>query len=334
MSLGSSRAAEPVAGVAGPKGEAQGGWPRVVADDLAYLRTVMVNVFFVGPPGAGDRGWVLIDAGLPGHADAIADAAGRRFGPGARPSAILLTHGHFDHVGSLAQLAERWDVPVFAHELELPYLTGRSSYPAPDATVGGGAVAFFSWLFPRGPIDLRGRVRPLPNDGSVPSLPDWRWVHTPGHSPGHVALWREADRTLIAGDAFVTTKQESALAVIQQRVEIHGPPAYYTSDWGAARRSVETLAALQPALAATGHGVPLSGDPLREGLQTLLRDFDTVAYPAHGRYARQPAVSDSRGVVSVPPEPKGISPKLATCVTAGVLLGLTLGRLSSPRRRA
>lgn len=308
-------------------------WPRAVTGDLAYLRTILVNVFYSGLPGAGDRDWVLIDAGMPGHAGAIASAAARRFRPGARPSAIIMTHGHFDHVGSLLALAQLWDVPVFAHELELPYLTGRSAYPPPDPTVGGGLLALFSWLFPRGPIDLGARVHPLPADGSVPFMPGWRWIHTPGHTAGHVALFRDSDRTLIAGDAFVTTKQESALAVAQQRQEVHGPPAYYTSDWPSARQSVEALSALNPELAATGHGVPMTGEPLRAGLRALLKDFDTVAYPQHGRYAHQPALADARGVISVPPEPKGISPKLATCVAAGLLAGIALGRLTAGRRR-
>ena len=66
------------------------------------------------------------------------------FGHGNRPAAILLTHGHFDHVGALKTLAEEWDVPVYAHTLELPYLTGRSSYPPPDPSVGGGAMAAMS----------------------------------------------------------------------------------------------------------------------------------------------------------------------------------------------
>src|SRR3954469_731424 len=111
--------------------EAAHAWPRPVTGDLAYLRNVMVNLFFSGLPGAGDRDWVLIDAGLPGSARSIVEAAARRFQPGARPSAIVMTHGHFDHVGALKELAEAWDVPVFAHRLELPYLTGRSPYPAP-----------------------------------------------------------------------------------------------------------------------------------------------------------------------------------------------------------
>src|SRR4051794_30987941 len=106
-----------------------------VTPELAYLRLLMVNVYFVGRPEAGDREWVLIDAGLPGKSHRIARAAAERFGEHARPAAILLTHGHFDHVGSLAELAERWGAPIYAHRLELPYLTGRSAYPPPDPMV-------------------------------------------------------------------------------------------------------------------------------------------------------------------------------------------------------
>src|SRR5919206_1762841 len=207
-------------------------WPNRVVGDLAYLRTGIVNLFLYGRPGAPNGTWVLIDAGLPGSAERIIHAAEEWIGPWAQPAAIVLTHGHFDHVGALPKLVQRWNVPVYAHRLKLPYLTGRSPYPPPDPTVGGGAMARLSMIYPRGPIDLGGRVRTLPDDRSaIPGMPGWRWIHTPGHTAGHVSLFREADRALIAGDAFVTTKQESAIAALTQRPEVHGPPAYYTSDW-------------------------------------------------------------------------------------------------------
>jgi glyoxylase-like metal-dependent hydrolase (beta-lactamase superfamily II) len=316
-----------------PRLTTQTGWPIEVADGLSYLRTGIVNVFFVGPPGAGDRGWVLIDAGIAGWTGAIAAAAARRFGPGARPSAIVLTHGHFDHVGALPHLAETWDVPVYAHPLELPYLTGRSSYPPPDPTVGGGAMATLSWLYPRGPIDLDDRAQKLPDNGSVPGLAGWRWIATPGHSPGHVSLFRDADRTLIAGDAFVTTRQESALAVLAQRPELHGPPAYYTCDWQAARRSVRALAELEPRVAATGHGVPLEGEPMRAGLRALAREFDRRAVPAQGRYIRQPARTDARGIISLPPEVWDPRPVIACGFAAGFVAGAVVCALTGPPRR-
>jgi glyoxylase-like metal-dependent hydrolase (beta-lactamase superfamily II) len=315
------------------RGQGPEGWPRAVTEDLAYLRTAIVNVFFAGLPRAGDRDWVLIDAGMPGSARAIARAAERRFGRGARPAAIVMTHGHFDHVGALEELARAWDVPVYAHALERPYLTGRSPYPPPDPTVGGGLMAALSWMYPRGPIDLGDRVRALPEDGSVPAMPGWRWIHTPGHTAGHVSLFREADRALIAGDAFVTTKQESALAVLTQRPEVHGPPAYYTTDWEAAWRSVQELAALEPQVAATGHGIPLGGEALRAGLRALAHDFDRLAVPAHGRYVGRPALTDARGVVAVPPDESDPLPRLLLGFGAGIVAGLALQALFHPASR-
>ena len=267
--------------------------------DIACLRCGMVNVAAIGNRSR----WILVDAALSGYGRTIRAAAEERFGSGARPAAIVLTHGHFDHVGSLEYLLDEWDVPVYAHRLEMPYLTGRSAYPPPDPLVGRGGMTLLSRAYPRGPIDLSGRVRELPADGAVPDVNGWRWIRTPGHSPGHVSLFREIDRTLVSGDALITTRQESIAAVLTQRRELHGPPAYFTPDWDAARDSVSTLAALSPDLLMPGHGQPWRGESMREALYTLAEEFDRAERPRFGRYATQSAISDERGVLMLPPDP-------------------------------
>src|SRR3954467_3335293 len=75
-----------------------------IASDMAYRRLAIVNVVFSRRYGAAARAWVLIDGGPLAHTVLIRGAAEHRFGPGSRPSAIILTHGHFDHVGALKDL--------------------------------------------------------------------------------------------------------------------------------------------------------------------------------------------------------------------------------------
>jgi glyoxylase-like metal-dependent hydrolase (beta-lactamase superfamily II) len=226
---------------------------------------------------------MLVDTGLPASAADIRSSAQARFGGSGRPAAIILTHGHFDHVGALETLAEEWDVPVYAHPLEHPYLNGTSSYPPADPSVGSGLMALLSPLYPTRPVDVRPRLRALPENHSVPGLAEWRWIHTPGHTPGHISLWRSHDRMLIAGDAFITTKQESAYSAVTQTPEMHGPPMYFTPDWRSARESVQALAALSPETVVTGHGRAMRGPQMRAALTELARRFDDVAVPAAQR---------------------------------------------------
>lgn len=248
-----------------------------------YIYTVqIVNIILVGHPD--QKEFVLIDAGMPHSADKIISETEKRFGTNSRPKAIILTHGHFDHVGSIIELVKHWDVPVFAHELELPFLTGEMDYPEPDSSVEGGMVSKISPMFPTKAIDLGNHVNPLPQDGSVPHLPEFRWIHTPGHTPGHVSLFREKDRALIVGDAFVTVKQEYLYKVLTQELEISGPPRYLTTDWEASRDSVKKLEALKPSFAVTGHGLPMAGHQLTDSLRKLVQEFDRIAIPDYGKY--------------------------------------------------
>jgi glyoxylase-like metal-dependent hydrolase (beta-lactamase superfamily II) len=309
--------------------------------DVARLRVSFVNLYFVGAPrrgsGPGDATpWALVDTGLASGMANIVEIAADRFGPDSRPAAIILTHGHFDHVGALDPLLAIWDVPVYAHPLELPYLTGLADYPPPDPTVGGGVMARLSPLFPSKGANFGESVRELPANGDVPGMPGWRWVHTPGHAPGHVSLFRASDRFLIAGDAVTTTRQESVYAVATQYQELNGPPKYFTIDWISARRSVATLASLKPQLVATGHGQPMRGERIAEELGQLALDFDRRARPQRGRYVEQPAVTDEHGVVALPPHPRtaGIRWGMLSGVAAAAFASTWLVRRFSKRSRA
>jgi len=255
-----------------------------VNSDIEVINFTIVNVCLVGKPTNKAADWVLVDTGLENSAYFILQSAERRFGKDSPPQAIILTHGHFDHVGSVLKLSELWDVPVYIHELELPYVTGKKDYPKADPTVDEGMVAKMSPTFSHTSIDLGFRVVALPANGTVPHMTDWKWIHTPGHTAGHVSLFCEKDRILLAGDAFTTVKQESLISVLTQNEQISGPPKYLTVDWDAAEDSVKRLRDLNPALAIPSHGQPMQGDDLTRHLDMLWNHFDEIAVPEQGRF--------------------------------------------------
>lgn len=293
-----------------------------VAPGVWGSEDIFVNFYFIE---ASEKGyWVLVDTGLSKSAGKIKKIAEELFGEGVPPDAIILTHGHADHAGSVIALAHHWHVPVYAHYLELPYLTGLSSYPPADPSVSGGLISKISPLFSRGPINLEGAANALPDDNSVPFLSDWKWIHTPGHAPGHVSFYREEDKVLIVGDAFTTTKPEYVNAYRKNAHIISGPPKYYTPDWVSAEASVKALSDLQPNIAASGHGMPMEGVELQEELQQLADNFKLLAVPPAGRYVDEPALFDATGVLYVPPKIKQpINRKLIGLIAgASVLAGV------------
>ena len=296
--------------------------------DVVRVATSFVNAYFVG-----DRShWVLVDTGIGGFGSVIRRAAAARFGKDARPAAIVLTHGHFDHAGNADALAEAWGIPVYAHMLELPYLTGQSDYPPQDPTVGG-ALACMSRVFSHRGRELTAELRALSGD-RISEMPGWRWIHTPGHTAGHVSLFREADGVLLAGDAIATMDLDSWIAQVRRTPEMCNPPIPLTTDWPAARKSVELVASLEPRAVGAGHGFPIAG----EGVPAMVRHFArTFAPPAHGRYVQAAVVTGTAGVEWVPPavpDAFGRQAAGAALVLAGAWGLATLARRSASARRA
>ncbi|HEY2615011.1 MAG TPA: MBL fold metallo-hydrolase [Chthoniobacterales bacterium] len=296
-----------------------------IAPDVGWLPISFVNVYFIGRPGGA---WALVDAGLPGRANQILEAAEARFGAGARPEAILLTHGHFDHAGSALQLAEKWDVPIYAHRLELPYLNGKSDYPPPDPTVGG-AMAFLSRFIPTHSRNFGNRLRAL-QANEMPGAPGWEWLAMPGHSPGHVSFFRTSDRVLLAGDAFATMNMDSWSGVVTGKQSLSRAGTPFNTDWEATRLSVKELAKLRPNAAGCGHGIPRCDAELPARLERFAERFRA---PPTGRYVRRSAITDENGIVSLPPAPFDPVPfaTAAVLLMAGMALGG--GYLDDKRRK-
>ena len=163
----------------------------------------------------------------------------------------------------------------------------EEDYPPGDPSVGGGLMARVAPMYPNKAIDLGSRIQPLPEDGGVPGLPEFKWS-TPGHSPGHISVPRtgSSSRSGRRGDYG-----EARVGASRHRAGegAHGPPMYFTPDWDLARESVRRLASLNPGVLITGHGVSMRGEELTASLERLARDFDRLAVPEQGRYVdREP----------------------------------------------
>lgn len=194
-------------------------------------RLTSVNVWLV----ESAQGLTLVDTGFSFMASDILRAAERT---GAGPIArVLLTHGHPDHAGGVPLLARRLDVPVLAHRQELPFLTGGRLYPR-----------IASALQPRHP-GLIYQLPEAPTGGlrSIGGLTPWP---APGHTPGHVVYYHDADRVLLAGDLFNSSNG---------RLRHLGH--WYSLDKNEATRSEQLLGRLLPAQVETSHGGSVLNPP-------------------------------------------------------------------------
>ena len=277
-----------------------------------------VNAYFIQN---SDDEFVLVDTGV---RPALAQLRAAANELGRNPVAIVLTHGHFDHAGCAGELGRDWDVPVYVGKREKPFLDGEDAYPPSDPTVGG-SLAQISRFVPPLKFDISDVLEFYPEDGKLDVLKGWQIIETPGHSPGHVSLWHEDDRVLLAGDALCTADMDSLVDMTTLKpTQFARGGTPFVPDWHQAKHSLGKLADLEPSTVAAGHGIPMTGGDVPQKLRDFYHSFTP---PKHGRYVDVPAQTNEQGVTFLPPAPPDPIPRNAAIgALAGAAVFALLGR--------
>lgn len=227
-----------------------------VAPGVYRFGSARINWYFVE---AGDE-LTVVDAGIPGHWDRLIDGIGHLGYELDDVRALVLTHGHSDHVGFAERLRTRADVPVFVHTADAAMARGE----------GGGAPMrkLVSNLWRGAVIGLlveisRGGGLSTPSIGAVRTFEDGdeldvpgspRVIHVPGHSPGSCAFYLPDREVLFCGDALATVD------VVTGRSRGPQLMSMFTGDESLAADSLDTLDGLGRVTLFPGHGDPWQGD--------------------------------------------------------------------------
>ncbi len=201
--------------------------------------------------GAGES--VLFDCGYPWQAPALVDSLERLGCPIDQLAAIAITHDDYDHSGALAELVAMIGAggpAIVAHRLEAESLESEVWREIPrqknlGSLVTSAVIGLAYAARPKQPVKV---TRPVEDGAQLPG--GWVAIHTPGHTPGHLAYWQPDARILIAGDALGGPQGDG---------EIRANTGYYSVNDEEVIRSVRKLAALQPDTICFGHGREIVG---------------------------------------------------------------------------
>jgi hydroxyacylglutathione hydrolase len=201
------------------------------------------NVYLIEDEG----GVTLFDAGARTMTRAVA-SAGAKLGGIRR---VVLGHAHTDHRGTAPALG----APVLCHADEVQDAEGSGGFRYwPEGLRGlsfphrQAHLILHRYFWDGGPVKIAGTVA----EGD--EIAGFRVIAIPGHAPGQIALWRESDRLALTSDCFYTIDDWG------RDCDPHVPIPLYTYDSDAARESMLKIAALEPAAAWPGHGLPVTGD--------------------------------------------------------------------------
>lgn len=229
---------------------------RTVADGVHLLEHAKVNVYLI----EDEDGLTLVDTGLPATFGRIAAAVRAAGHTPADLRAVVLTHAHFDHVGSAREIHRRWGTPVYVHSAER-YLAAhpyryrherpRLRYPLRYPR----AVPVLARMAAAGALTVRGldEVVMVEAGDELPLPGRPRVIATPGHTFGHCALHLPGRDVVLAGDALVTLDPYTG----RTGPQIVSGAA--TADSAVALRSLTALAETGARTLLPGHGDPWTG---------------------------------------------------------------------------
>jgi len=182
--------------------------------------------------------------------DVLVDAASRharrrilRQLAGHTVTAHALTHAHPDHQGASHAVCDELGIPLWCGDADAD--TAENPLLIRERQPSHPVAQFFDRVCtgPGHPVTRRLR------EGD--DVADFAVLDAPGHSAGHVAFWREADRVLVLGDVLNNQHVFTGIPGLRE------PKEYFTPDPPRNRDSARKLAALEPAVVCFGHGAPL-----------------------------------------------------------------------------
>ena len=199
----------------------------------------------------------LVDTGMPSSVPRI-EAGLAAMGKALQDvHHIVLTHAHSDHAGGAAKLKESTDAEIAISAIDAPFARAGYAPPRDGSSLGG---KFLNLLGPKGNKFAKVIVGEEFADGDVlPVAGGLRVVHTPGHTPGHVALLHEADGVLITGDSIWNVRK------------MKWSVRAFCSDIKLNQKTADVLGELDYEIAAFTHGKHVSQNA-RETVRRFLRD--------------------------------------------------------------
>jgi glyoxylase-like metal-dependent hydrolase (beta-lactamase superfamily II) len=187
---------------------------------------------------------------MPGNAQKIIDYVNSINRKPSEITRIVLTHCHMDHVGSVQELKGLTNAKVAIHREDAPFLAGEKSLPSPKGAVGVAFKAFSPFV----------KTKPVQPDILLEEgdrVGGMTVVHTPGHTPGSIALYDPEKKLIFIGDTMR-----------YQNGKLTGPPEQFTPDMSEALRSIKKVSLMEFDVMLSGHG-----DPLLSNASQMVKDL-------------------------------------------------------------